>query len=170
VLGLRAAIEQCQQITGTSSVDSMVGAVMAHASDAKRLASVEEKNRSFAKAAAYRERMDLLQKLSSAGLPGYTRGELFVDVVDEKTEARSVRPSPVYSEMKLGTLRGLVTAKLAAAPKSPTKSPFAVANPQTSLLASAGGVSDARVQETAKKLNLDPQGVKDSYNALFGNQ
>lgn len=74
-----------------------------------------------------RERMDLLRKLSAANLPGYARGDLFVDVVDDATGKRTVKAAPVFAEMKLSTLRGLVESKLkhagttAASPYSPSK-------------------------------------------------
>jgi hypothetical protein len=60
--------------------------------------------------------MDLLRKLASANLPGYTRGDLFVDV--ESNGKLVPVPAPMYDEMKLSTLRGLVNGKLKSAPRT----------------------------------------------------
>jgi hypothetical protein len=73
----------------------------------------------------YRERMGLLHRLNNAKLAGYTRGDLFVD--REVNGKLLTAPAPMYAEMKLDTLRGLVTAKTGAnAPRNDAhKNPFA---------------------------------------------
>jgi hypothetical protein len=123
LLPIVALRDYALSLTETRTEAEARGALKAMSEDAAAAGKLRVELRNAQRAANARERTDLLQKLSRAGLPGYTRGELFVDVVDESSGKRTVKPAPVYAEMKLDTLRGLVSQKLANAPKSKS-SPF----------------------------------------------
>lgn len=111
--------------TGTKSPDEAVGAFRSVAEDAAQTAKLRTEVRASKLREDRRERMDLLHKLSRANLPGYTRGELFVD---REVNGKLVHgPAPIYEEMKLGTLRGFVNTKLenpASGTKTAQRSPF----------------------------------------------
>lgn len=51
------------------------------------------------------ERMALLHRLEAAGEPGYTRGDLFVDVIDENGTRVGIRPAPIFAEIEIERLR-----------------------------------------------------------------
>jgi len=88
--------------TGTKSPNEAIGALKALVDDASDLKSLRSKVNA-------KERTELLTKLASADPDRYPRGELFVDSeVDGKLVSV---PAPMYAEMKLGTLRGLVDKK-----------------------------------------------------------
>jgi ClpP class serine protease len=137
--------EFAMRLTETRSPAEARGALTALVEDAAAAGKLRTELRDSKRAANARERMDLLRKLSAAALPGYTRGELFVDDVNETSGKRTMRAAPQYAEMKLGTLRGLVESKLKNA--GPAKrSPF---EPDASVLASAGAGGAAAVTSAA---------------------
>lgn len=163
-LRMRAATDRCMVATETKTLDGMVGAVIAQADDARRMAVVEAENANHRKLSASRERMDLLRKLSAANLPGYTRGELFIDSVDDKTGKKTVKAAPIYEEMKLGTLRGFVDSKLKNVAPTARRTPFEP-DPKTLVSAGAAGVTEADRQVAAKH-GYKPEDVAASRNAL----
>lgn len=101
-------------LTGARSPREAEGALRALADDAAEVGKLRAEVKAVKQREARRERLDLLRKLASANLPGYTRGDLFVDV--ERDGKLVPVPAPMYSEMKLSTLRGLVAGKLKSAP------------------------------------------------------
>lgn len=103
-------------VTGARTVREAEGALRALADDAADAVKLRAEVKAVKAREARRERMDLLRKLASANLPGYARGDLFVDV--ELNGKLVPVPAPMYDEMKLGTLRGLVAAKLKGAPST----------------------------------------------------
>jgi len=103
-------------VTGARTVREAEGALRALADDAADAVRMRAELRASKAREARRERMDLLRKLASANLPGYTRGDLFVDV--ESNGKLVPVPAPMYDEMKLSTLRGLVNGKLKSAPST----------------------------------------------------
>lgn len=100
-------------MTATATVDpqTALGAFRALHDDAKESAKVKSENKQLRAASNHREKMDLLHRLAAADLPGYSRGELFVD--REVNGKVVVEPAPEFAEMKLATLRGLVDRKTA---------------------------------------------------------
>lgn len=108
--------------TNTKSPSEALGAFRGLVDDAAEAGKLREQNKDLKRAASYRERMDLLTKLAAADVPGYSRGELFVD---EEADGKVVsKPSAVYSEMKLSTLRGLVSSKLKSGSPKKSSNPF----------------------------------------------
>lgn len=106
--------------TGTKDPRTALGAFRSIVDDAAESVKNREEVKTLRAKSVKREKMDLLTKLAAANLPGYSRGELFVDrEIDGKLHTS---PSPVYEEMKLATLRGLVDGKLKG--KSASASPF----------------------------------------------
>jgi hypothetical protein len=101
------------KITGAKTLDEAVGRLYSLRDDAAEVARIRAEIAAVKERETVRERMDLLRTLASLNLPGYTRGDLFVD--HEHNGARVAEPSAVYAEMKLATLRGLVNAKSASA-------------------------------------------------------
>ena len=108
-------------LTGARTIREAEGALRALADDAADAVRLRSEVRTVKAREARRERVALLRKLASANLPGYTRGDLFVDL--ERDGKLVSAPAPAFAEMKLGTLRGLVAAKLANAPAR-TSSPW----------------------------------------------
>lgn len=125
LLGYVSLGQAVMSATGAKNPDEAVGAFQSVAEDAAQTAKLRTEVRASKLREDRRERMDLLQKLSAANLPGYTRGDLFLDrEVDGKMV---VGPAPIYEEMKLGTLRGFVNTKLgspAVGTKTSQRSPF----------------------------------------------
>ncbi len=127
--------------TDTKNPDEAAGAFKALADDAGETGRLRSDLRASKKREEYQERMDLLRKLSSANVAGYTRGELFVD---REVGGKVVTgPAPIYAEMKIGTLRGFVQGKLA----NPTGKGKAKASPfEPSQIAAREGAQNARVE------------------------
>lgn len=108
--------------TNTKSPSAALGALQGLIDDAAESVKLRADLKSLKAKSNQRERLDLLTKLAKADIPGYSRGELFVDKqVGEKLVSE---PSPVYSEMKLSTLRGLVESKLASDTPRKDANPF----------------------------------------------
>lgn len=138
VLRMRDVMAQCMTATRTKTMDAMLGAVIAHASDATRVAKLEEQTRAFAKRDAHQKRMALLNKLAAGKLPGYSRGELFVDLVNEDGSRRGVRPVKMYAEMRLATLEEFVASKLKGAAKTARTTPFEASRAEAEHAEAAG--------------------------------
>jgi len=116
VLAMRNTLDQCRKLTASSSDAALIGAVRAHADDAKRVGELEGKVKAMTGTAAKRERNDLLLKLAAAGLPGYLRGDLFTDAVVDGKKVSS--PSAMFATTPLPTLREFVSKKLAGGIKT----------------------------------------------------
>jgi hypothetical protein len=153
--------------TDTRNPSAALGALQALVDEAVEVGALraELKQRKIKAVAA--EKMDLLRKLSAANLPGYPRGELFVD--REVNGQLIAGPAPMYAEMKLATLRGFVDAKLSGkAPSS--KSPFdpnRAAAEEGRIEALAGGLeSGSLVDATAQHSSAPRADLAKSAAAL----
>jgi hypothetical protein len=122
VLALVALESAVLKTTGAKNATVAIGSLRALADDAAQVHSARKELKGMRKRAQYEERLSLLKRLSAANLPGYQRGELFTD---KEVNGKLVsRPSAVYSEMKIATLRGLVDGKLSGRSPSPKRNPF----------------------------------------------
>ncbi len=155
--------------TGTKGPGAALGALQALIDDASEAAKLREKNQALKSTANARERHDLLNKLASANLPGYTRGDLFVDA--ESNGTRTVSPAPQFAEMKLSTLRGLVEAKTKGKPIV-SANPFNP-SPKAAKLATLVGVADDAkenhpdfIQAATANSTATPDQIADSFAAL----
>lgn len=155
--------------TGAKGPSAALGALRALIDDAAESAKLRDLNKSLRSKDNHRERMDLLNRLASANLPGYTRGELFTDA--ESNGKRTVSPAPQFSEMKLSTLRGLVEAKTKGKPVF-SASPF---NPNTNAAKHAtihGIGNDVKennpdfIRDAAATSTATPDQIADSFAAL----
>ncbi len=141
-------------LTGTTDENTQLGQLRAMSEDAKESGKLRRTTAELKARTDARERLDLLKSLAAAGLPDYPRGNLLIDEVAENGRLVSTNPAPAYAEMKIGTLRGLVTAKLAnASPNAPglaaNRSPFTPAEPDP--IAAGAAVNTTKI-ESAKKL------------------
>lgn len=126
-LRMRTALDACMRETGTKGLDALVGAVKAVAADSRRVSEVEDRNRKMARASRFQKRMALAKKLAAANLPGCTRGDLFVDVVDGTSGKRQIKLAPEYQQMRLETFEAFVDRKLknAGPTRASRETPFA---------------------------------------------
>jgi ClpP class serine protease len=110
--------------TEQDTPDGARGAFRALVDDSTEVHQLRSHLAAVTKRENYRERMSLLHRLNNAKLAGYTRGDLFVD--REVNGKLLTAPAPMYAEMKLDTLRGLVTGKTSGnAPRSDaSRNPF----------------------------------------------
>jgi hypothetical protein len=108
--------------TNTKDPRTALGALQAIIDDAGALAKAQSELMSLRQTVNHSERLKLLNTLSAANLPGYARGDLFVD--KEVNGQLVSEPAPMYAEMKLATLRGLVSGKTQSAARSPSANPF----------------------------------------------
>lgn len=147
--------QQVTALTGASNLDEASGRLQAMAEDAAQAVELKEANHKLRKAAATAERLTLLRRLANASIPGYTRGDIFVDAVDANGN-RTVKPSAVYSEMKLSTLRGFVAAKLgggkSAARAASANRAYSPAEPKASLSSLERRVASQFPQFTAEQV------------------
>lgn len=155
-IGLRQLKDFGAKLTGHSSVAAIIGGLSAMADDLTKLGAkldeVRGKHAKLSRRVAYRERMDLLHTLEKIG--AYTRGELFVDAVTDDGKRivgtngqAKVKPAPMWAEMKLGTLRGLVAGKVANAGSKPVRrSPFDPDRKAAETAAKTGGI-DLKILE-----------------------
>ncbi len=160
VIKLTSVVSAAMKATDTSTPDAMVGAVIAQAGDAKRLSQVEADNRSLRKTAASAERMALLRKLSSANLPGFARGDLFIDKVDDNGR-RTTIPTPMFADMKLSSLREFVDRKISTG--TPSRATPFEPDPAQSATTAPTDVD----QEVARKTGQDPKRIAASRAAIM---
>lgn len=155
--------------TGAKGPSAALGALRALIDDAAESAKLRDSNKALRAKDNHRERMDLLNRLASANLPGYTRGELFAD--SESNGKRAVSPAPQFAEMKLSTLRGLVEAKTNGKPVV-SANPF---SPNTNAAKQAtlhGIVNDVKennpdfIQAAASTSTATPDQLADSFASL----
>ncbi len=124
------------------SIDGLSGAARAVAQDAKQVAQMRASVRTERRRSNAQERMALAKKLASAGISGFTRGELFIDTV--AGGKRSTKLAPEYQEMKLSTFRSFVNRKLAnAGPRARRVTPFDVERPDAANAGAPGGLAAA---------------------------
>lgn len=159
--------------TDTKSPDEAAGAFRAIADDAAEANKLRGELSASNKRETYRERVELLRQLASADLPGFRRGDLFVD--KEVAGKLVPSPAPAYAEMKIGTLRGFVQGKLASpSAKKQAKSPFEPNRPAASALNEAGQVAIAVetpfVREIASRSTASPEQIARTAAALDAQQ
>jgi hypothetical protein len=147
--------------TGSRSPDAARGALKAIMADAGAAGELRTKLSAERRRNNHRERMALLRKLQAADI--HPRGDLFVDVVDEKTGARTVKAARIYGEMKLATLRQYVATKLKGA--EPRRGP---ATPDGEALQQGATAVTKLDREIAERGGYDPAKVAASRRALFG--
>lgn len=169
------------QLTDSKTPGQAIGGLKALAEDAARGAEDRVKLKAERQQNLSRERMDLLKKLSAADLPGYTRGELFVDDVNASGERVGIKPAPAFAAgtgMKLATLRGLVAAKLKhAGPSSPSASQKTPFSPDAAAAKSASqqpGLEAAKqhpvVLQAAQRSTASPDQLAAVFAAQFPNE
>lgn len=124
--------------TGDKSPDAARGALKALIDDASEVMKLRADLKSLRSKVNSKERTELLTKLTAADPDRYPRGDLFID--REENGKIITTPSPVYAEMKLATLRGLVESKTAGAPAKRSSNPF-----EPSKTAADGAKRTARV-------------------------
>lgn len=156
------------KITDAKSPNEAIGKLRALAEDAAEAGPLRVERDAAVKREAYAERMDLLRKLAAANVPGYARGDLFLD--REVNGKLIPQPAPAFAEMKLATLRGLVEGKLATArPRANPFEPDRAAAKAASVNAEGNAVAESRgidVAALAARTGLDPQKLTNSINAL----
>jgi ClpP class serine protease len=168
-VALASLAATAMSLTGTRSPDAAAGALQSMAVDAAEVAKLRAEAKASAKRENYRDRMDALLMLAKLNDPKFPRGDLFVDKeVGGKIVAT---PAPMFAEMKLSTLKGLVSARVESAKtaiangKGPRVTPF---EPDPKLLEQQGkGVTEAD-RETAQKYGYKPEDVAATRTALFG--
>lgn len=142
------------RLTGATSPQGAIGGLQSLADDAAESVTLAAKVKDLRAASNKRERMDLLGQLESLRLPGYMRGDLFVDRVGADGK-RIVEPAPLYASTPLATLRGLVAGKVKSAPKAAGRNPFEpdkTAAKTASIAANAGRMTtDPVVQKAAQR-------------------
>ncbi len=159
VIQMRQTIDRAYALTGARTLAALDGCLIAMADDSRDLAKTKADMRAMRATGNARERMDLLNKLGAANLPGYMRGDLFVDKIEGGE--RVVKPAPQYAEMKLGTLRSIVERKTAG--RVAARPPFEPDHTKAPNQGAGVTPSDERV---AAKHNLDPKQVAASRAAL----
>lgn len=163
---LRAVFDHASKITGMAKGGEIIGGLTALAEDAKRGVQAGKDLRAAKQKADHSERWQLARKLTAAMVPGYERGKVFVDDVDDKTGKKTTALAPHIAEMKLDTFRGLVTT-LTADRKAQPRDPF-----QPSMKgaqdASRGAGHDPSASSTqlAAKTNLDPAAMATAESFL----
>lgn len=169
-IGLRQLRDHAAKLTGQRSSGAIIGGLSALAEDAAASGELRGKLKEQQRAASYRTRMDLLRQLEAANLPGFARGDLFIDKVDEKGNRVGVRPAKHYAELTLSTLSGFVKSKLANGPANARRrSPFA---PDKDAAEQATNREGAQVTESDRQLasttGKEPERIARSRSALFG--
>lgn len=142
------------RLTGATSPQGAIGGLQSLADDAAESVTLAAKVKDLKASQNKRERMDLLGQLEALRLPGYTRGDLFVDRVGADGK-RIVEPAPLYASTPLATLRGLVAGKVKSAPKAAGRNPFEpdkTGAKAANIAANAGRMtSDPVVQKAAQR-------------------
>jgi ClpP class serine protease len=169
-VGLRQLRDYAAKLTGQRSIGAIIGGLSALAEDAAASGKLRDELKSQRRAANARTRMDLLRQLEAANLPGYARGDLFLDEVSADGKRAGVKPAKQYAEMKLSTLSGLVKAKLANGPANARRrSPFDASRDEAERASNREG---SRVTETDRQLasttGKDPERIARARSALFG--
>jgi ClpP class serine protease len=168
-VALASLASVAMRLTGTRSPDAAAGALQSMAVDAAEVAKLRSEAKASAKRENYRDRMDALLTLAKLNDPKFPRGDLFVD---KEIAGKIVpTPAPMFAEMKLSTLRGLVSGRVESAKtamasgKGPRVTPF---EPDPKLLDQQGkGVTESD-REIAQKHGYKPEDVAATRTALFG--
>ncbi len=173
-LRMRGTLDKVSAALGATDHDDLVGAAHAAASDLKRLDKVEGQNKKLVRQHRAERRMAAAKKLVAANVPGFARGDVFVDNVDDRGR-RKMALAPEFQSMKLEAFEAMVTRKVKSGRgRGVVTTPFTVdreaaaRGPVASSL-KASEESEA-VRRAAKNTQLDPKELAASHQALFGNQ
>lgn len=131
-IALRQLRDTAAGVTGQTTTDSIIGSLLSmpdrlaagdRAAEAAKAAAVKAK--ADAKAAAVKaeqtERLDLCRRGVATGAPSMAAGLVYVPRVSEQGTRTATDLAPMFAEMKIATLRGLVTGLEKSAPK---RNPF----------------------------------------------
>lgn len=153
-----AVFDHAAKLAGTSNPMQVIGSLSALAEDAKRGVEAENNLRIEQKKAAKAERWQLCKQLTSAMVPGYERGRVFLDLVDDNGK-KSTALAPQFGEMKLDTLRGLVKTLTAdrAAPRDPWQPNIGNAKAASQ---GAGRDPSSVTDQLAAQTGLDPKAMQ----------
>ena len=144
----RGVVAKVSAMTGRTDPDEQIGALTAMAKDAGKAARYRRERNELRSQADAAERMSLAKRLVEAGEP---RGRVLVDVLKDGKRA-GVKLSPMYAEMRLGTLRGEVEAREARRePRNPFEPDRVESERRASDVRPDGKDKAARV-EAAKQL------------------
>lgn len=149
--------QHAAKLTGATNPGEITGHLDAIAHDAAACASMRVERDEAKRKANAAERLELLRKLAAANV--HTRGELFADVIDEKTGKRAgVRPATLWgpgpSGRSLQNLRGYTAQALAkVAPDASRRTPFEpdATSAEQAAGKRASGEPSASAIEAAKK-------------------
>ena len=162
---LRQVRDHAAKLTGQKSASAIIGGLTAIAADAAASGRLRAERDELARHRAKVERWDLAKRLAALGVAGHDRGAIFIDAVNpdgsRKLDAAGkpiMKLTPMYAEMKLGTLRGLVEGHEKNAPR---RDPFVAdenaAREQAANAKRTGGLTTEARFEAAKK---DPAVIK----------
>jgi hypothetical protein len=153
--------------TDTKTPGAAKGALQSLIDDAAETVKLRGDLKAMRKRENYAERMNLLSKLAAANLPGYTRGELFVDREVKGTLVST--PSPIYAGAKLEELRGLVSGKLKTAatkPRNPFETNARVAKEAQTRAVSEQAVGSEVVQAISGRSSASQEQIANTLAAL----
>lgn len=109
---MRATLDAVKRELGADSLDDLAGVAKAVASDAKRVAKVEAENKKITRERKAERRMAAARKLVAANVPGFARGEVYLDRVDAVTGKRTIKLAPEFQSMKLEAFESFVARKI----------------------------------------------------------
>lgn len=149
-LDLRQVFDLASKLTGHSTAPGIVSGLSAIAHDASQASRLRaERNTERAKAETA-ERNDLCKRLVASG--GEERGRVFVDSVSPEGKRTGVSIAPMFAEMRMPTLRQLVSDhEKRAKPRDPFEPDRAAAEASARDVARTGGVDEKTRLERAKK-------------------
>lgn len=118
LLAWRRVVTKAAAMTGRTDPDEQVGALTAIEKDAANAGRLRAERNKLRDKLEVDERMSLAHRLVNAGEP---RGRVFVDTVSSDGKRTGIKLSPMYAEMKIGTLRGEVETR---EPRREKRDPF----------------------------------------------
>lgn len=123
-IDMRQVFDHAAALTGQRSAAGILGGLTALADDASASGRLRAERDELRARGEREERHRLAHRLVALGVAGHERGKVFLDSVDEsgaRVLDRAGNPvqklAPVYAEMKLATMRGLVEGYERNAPK-----------------------------------------------------
>lgn len=127
---MRSTLDTVMTVLDARSEDELVGAAKAAAKDAERLPAAMAKNKKLQQKQRARRRMDAAMRAIRADVPGLTRGDLFIDEVDDVTGKKTTRLAPEWQTMKLEAFEAMVGRRIkAGGATSRVTTPFDASSP-----------------------------------------
>lgn len=171
---MRTTLDKVMTALGATDEDDLVGAAHAAASDLKRMAKVEAQNKKLNRQRRAERRMAAAKKLVAANVPGFARGDVFLDKIGARGE-RKLALAPEFQSMKLEVFESMVTRKVKTGRgRGVTTTPFSVDREEAAAAPAARSLKASEeseaVRRAAKNTQLDPKELAASHQALFGNQ